>query len=90
MIVTPALFNRFNLDSNPFCNRCNEEAYQAKLSIKKMRSMKRKMQLELQWKRQYDCRNKVYKENLKRMACYVKTFCFKLKEIFSPIYFNFK
>ncbi|GIY59379.1 hypothetical protein CEXT_373331 [Caerostris extrusa] len=24
MIVTPALLNRFNLDSNPFCNICNE------------------------------------------------------------------
>ncbi|GIY23445.1 hypothetical protein CEXT_322421 [Caerostris extrusa] len=24
MIVTPALLNRFNLDPNPFCNRCNE------------------------------------------------------------------
>ncbi|GIY89434.1 putative RNA-directed DNA polymerase from transposon BS [Caerostris extrusa] len=24
MIVTPALLNRFNLDSNPFCHSCNE------------------------------------------------------------------
>ncbi|GIY01159.1 RNase H domain-containing protein [Caerostris extrusa] len=24
MIVTPALLNRFNLDSHPFCNSCNE------------------------------------------------------------------